>query len=130
MLKHVVIVADEWHDNGPQDLVTVSLSIQIAIDKMQLCLLSVAYASPYHNPTTKGHSVHNIDIRKLPVHTAQYTLSTICPVQLIPGFICEEHNAPACQWQYEYMPSEVGYDAELQSGQDPVEDDEHAHELP
>jgi hypothetical protein len=25
MLKHEVMVADEWHNNGPQDLVTVSL---------------------------------------------------------------------------------------------------------
>jgi hypothetical protein len=32
MLKHAVM--DEWHDNGPQDLVMVSLCIQIAIDKM------------------------------------------------------------------------------------------------
>jgi hypothetical protein len=44
-LKHEVMAADEWHDNGPQDLcVTVSLCIQIAIAKMQLCSLSVAYA--------------------------------------------------------------------------------------
>jgi hypothetical protein len=42
MLKHEVMLADEWHDNGPQDLATVSLCIQIAINKMQLCLLSVA----------------------------------------------------------------------------------------
>jgi hypothetical protein len=56
MLKHEVMVADEWLDNWPQDLVTVSLHIQTAIDKMQLCLLSVAYACPYHNPTaTMGH---------------------------------------------------------------------------
>jgi hypothetical protein len=41
MLKHEVMVADEWHDNGPQDLVTVSLCIKIAIDKMQLSLLSI-----------------------------------------------------------------------------------------
>ena len=27
MLKHEVMVADEWHTNGPQDLVTVSLCI-------------------------------------------------------------------------------------------------------
>lgn len=27
-LKHEVMVVDEWHDNGPQDLVTVSLCIQ------------------------------------------------------------------------------------------------------
>ena len=42
MLKHEVMAVDEWHDNGPQDLVTVSLCIQIAIDKMQLCMLSIA----------------------------------------------------------------------------------------
>jgi hypothetical protein len=45
-----------------QDLVTLSLVIQIAIDKMQLCLFSVAYACPYHNLiATMGHSVH-VDI--------------------------------------------------------------------
>jgi hypothetical protein len=36
MLKHEVMEVDEWHDNGPQDLLTVSLCIQIAIDRMQL----------------------------------------------------------------------------------------------
>ncbi|XP_070292096.1 adenylyl cyclase-associated protein 2 [Salvelinus sp. IW2-2015] len=30
----------------------------------------------------------------------------------------------------EHLPTEVGYDAELQSGQDPGEDDEHSNELP
>jgi hypothetical protein len=44
MLKPEVVAADEWSDNGPQDLITVSLCIQIAIDKMQLCWFSVAYA--------------------------------------------------------------------------------------
>ena len=54
MLKHEVMAADEWHDNGPQDFVTC---VQISIDKMQLCSLSVAYVCPYHNPTaTMGHS--------------------------------------------------------------------------
>ena len=37
--------------NEPQDLVTMFLCIQIAIDKIQLCSLSVAYAWSYHNPT-------------------------------------------------------------------------------
>ena len=35
MMKQEVMATDEWHDNGPQDLVTVSLRIQFAIDKMQ-----------------------------------------------------------------------------------------------
>ena len=32
MLNRAVMVADEWHDNGPHDLITVSLCIQIAIE--------------------------------------------------------------------------------------------------
>ena len=44
ILKHEVMAADEWHDNGTQDLVMVSLCTQIAIDKIvffvrSLCLL-------------------------------------------------------------------------------------------
>ena len=72
MLKHEVMAVDEWHNNGPQDLSAVSLCIQIAIDKMQLCLLAVAYVCPDHNPTM-GHSVHNIDISKPLAHNAWYS---------------------------------------------------------
>ncbi len=40
MLQHEVMVVDEWHNNGPQDLVTVSLCIQNAINKMLIeCLI-------------------------------------------------------------------------------------------
>ena len=53
MLKHEMMLADEC-----QDLVMVSLYIQIAIDKMQLCSLSIAYAFPYHKPNaTKPNEV-------------------------------------------------------------------------
>jgi hypothetical protein len=45
MLKHEVMAADEWHNNGPQNLITY-LCIQIAIDKLQLCSVSIAYACP------------------------------------------------------------------------------------
>ena len=73
--------------------------LEHAIDKIQLCSLSIVYACPYHNPTaTMGHSVHNVDIGKLHSHTTPHTLSAICPVQLKPGLICEEHTSSACQW--------------------------------
>ncbi len=98
MLQHEVMVVDEWHNNGPQDLVTVSLCIQNAINKMHLCSLSIKYAYPYHNPTaTMGHSIHNVDISKPLTHTTLYMLSAICPVQWKPGFIREENTSPKCQ---------------------------------
>ncbi len=97
------MVVDEWHNNGPQDLIMVSLCIQNAINKMHLCLLSITYACPYHNPTaTMGHSIHNVDISKPLTHTTPYTLSAICPVQWKPGFIHEENTSPKYQ-----MPSNV-----------------------
>ncbi|XP_071375884.1 uncharacterized protein [Centroberyx affinis] len=81
MLQHEVMAVDEWNNNEPQDLVTVSLCIQIAINKMHLCSLSVTYACPYHNPAaTMGHSVQNIDISKPLAHMMPYTLSAVCLV--------------------------------------------------
>lgn len=66
MLQHEVMIMGEWNKNGPQHLVTVSLCIQYAIDRMYLCSLSITYACPYHNPTANmGHSIHNTDISKL-----------------------------------------------------------------
>ena len=44
MLKHEVMAVNEWHDNRPQHLATVSLCIQMVIDKIELCSLYVAYA--------------------------------------------------------------------------------------
>ncbi len=74
MLQHELMVVDEWHNNGPQDLNTVSLCIQNAINTMHLCSLSITYACPYPNPTTTmGHSIHNIDISKPITHTTPYS---------------------------------------------------------
>jgi hypothetical protein len=59
MLKHEVMTADERHDNGPHDLFTVSLCIEMAIVEIKWWCLSVAYACPNHKPTaTMGLSVH------------------------------------------------------------------------
>ncbi len=97
MQQHEVMVVDEWHNNGLQDLVTVSLGIQNAINKMHLCSLAIKYACPYHNLTaTMGHSIHNVDISKPLTHTTPYTLSAICPVQWKPGLIREENTSPKC----------------------------------
>ncbi len=46
MLQHEVMVVDELHNNGPQDLVIVSLCFQNAINKMHLCSLSI---TPLHH---------------------------------------------------------------------------------
>ncbi len=122
MLQHEVMVVDEWHNNGPQDLVTVSLCIQKAINKMHLCLWSITYTCPYHNPTaTMGHLIHNVGISKLLTHTAPYMLSAIClysETEIYPWreYLSKEPDAIQC----EHLPTQVGYDDELQSGQDPM----------
>jgi hypothetical protein len=62
--QHEGMVVDEWHDNGPQDLVMVSLCIQIAIDKMPIVfLIKVMPAHTIIPPANMGHSVHNVDIQ-------------------------------------------------------------------
>ncbi len=59
MLQHEVMVVGEWHNNEPQDLLTVSLCNQNAINKMHLCSVSITYACPYHNPTaTMDNGMH------------------------------------------------------------------------
>ncbi len=131
MLQHDVMVVDEWQDNGPQDLVTVSLCIQTAISKMHLCSLSVAYACPYHNPTTTmGLFVHNISISKPLAHTTPHAVCHL-PNTVKTGILAwREHFSKVPDTiEGEHLATQVSYDDELQLGQDPDEDDEYADEL-
>jgi hypothetical protein len=63
---------------------------------MQLCSLSIAYAFPYHNPTTTmDHCSKHWHQQTSHPHN---TIHTICPIEFKPGFILEEHSSLACQW--------------------------------
>ncbi|KAL0149099.1 hypothetical protein M9458_055531 [Cirrhinus mrigala] len=130
MLQHEVMVVDEWHNNRPQDLVTVSLCIQNAINKMHLCSLSITFAYQYHNPTaTMGHSIQNVDTAN--PHNAIHAVCHLpCTVKTGIHPWRERLSKVTDVIECEHLPTQVSYDDELQSGRDPDEDDEHADELP
>ncbi len=56
MVQHEVMVVDEWHNNGPQDLITVSMCIQNAINKMHLCSLSITWTTRSTTMTSENRS--------------------------------------------------------------------------
>ncbi len=132
MLQHEEMLVEEWHNNGPQDLVTVSLCIQNAINKMHLCSLSITYACPYITPLPHGP----LD----PQHWHQQTAHPHDAIHAVCHLPCtvktgihpwREHlskvpDAIEC----EHLPIQVAYYDKLQSGRDPDEDDKHADELP
>ena len=74
-------MADEWHDNGPQDLILLSLCIQIAIDNMvllrggQLIIMSVMDQIEWH----QTHGQHGFDVfDTIPLQL----LPRVCPPQI------------------------------------------------
>ena len=105
MLKHEVMVVDDWNEYGPQDLVTEALCIQIAIHKRQLCLLSAAYACPYHNPTatiSKPARPHN-------------TIYSVChlsgTVETVIHLGRAHFSSVPMAIEGEHLPTDVGYAA-------------------
>ncbi len=94
MLQHEVMVVDEWHSNGPQDLVTVSLCDQNAINKMHLCSLSITYAWPYHNPY-RHHGPLDAANRSPTRRHTRCLPSTLYSEK--PGLIHEENTSPKYQ---------------------------------
>ncbi len=130
MLQHEMMVVDEWHNIGPQDLVTVSLCIQNAINKMHMCSLSITHACLFHNPTAPmGHSIHNVDISS---PTQRHT-------RCLPSALYSENRDSSVkrtlfQSARRHRMLAFAHSSRLRrrrsSGRDPDEEDEHANELP
>jgi hypothetical protein len=101
MLKHGVIAADEWHNNRPQ-----------------LPSIKCNCSQRWHQQTARRHEAihavcHLLGTVETGIHPWRASFSSV-PVTI----------------EGEHLPTEVGYDAELQSGHDHGEDAEHADELP
>ncbi len=92
---------------------------------------SSSMAVPYHNPTRTPldpqhwhqQTAHPHDA----IHAACHLLCTVkTGIHPWRELLSKVPDAIEC----EHLPTQVGYDDELQSGWDPDEDDEHADELP
>ena len=97
----------QQQDSGSHHGISVHSNCHNAIDKMSAAYAFLYHNTIYHNTIYHNHSapmvhcVHNVDI-------------SIALAQLKPVAIKGEH-----------LPTEVGYDTKLQSGQDPGVEDEH-----
>ncbi len=123
MLQHEVMVMDEWHNNGPQELITVSLCIQNAINKMHLC--TITPPPPWATRSTTLTSANRSPTQR---HTR--CLPSACTVKTGIHPRIEHLSKVPDAIECEHWPTQVGYDDELQSGRDPDEDDKHTDDLP
>lgn len=95
----------------------------------QQCLLSRAYIWLYNNSAV-NISAHCFDF----LHTAHphsFIHSAFCQVSWKLEFIWTEYFSKVPNTiKGEYVPTQLGHNDKVQSGQDPVEDDKHTGELP
>jgi hypothetical protein len=68
------------------------------------------------------------DLVTVPLHAVCHQFSTV-ETGILPWRAHFSSMPVAIEGEH-FLPTEVGYDAKLQSGQDPGEDDEHTDELP
>lgn len=133
MLQHERMVVDEWHNNGSQELITVSLCIQKAINKMPLFLLCIIYACPCYNSTATMGPLNLLCWHEQIAHPDDST-HAVCHLPwtvktgIHPWTECLSNMPETIEW--EHFPTQVSYDNDLPSGPDPNEDDEHAEEFP
>ncbi len=96
---------------------------------MHPCSLSITYACPYHSPTaTMGHSIHTLTSATAHPHDAIHAVCHLPCTGKTGIHPWREHLSKVPDTiECEHLPTQGGYDDELQSGRDP---DEHANELP
>lgn len=114
MLQHEVMAVDEWHNDGPQDLIIVS----------SLCL---PIPKPYHH---HGALIHNVDISKRLSYNTIHSLRPARCSEIWDSSVKTTLLQSARCHQRDHMPTQVDYNNKLQSGQTLGEDDEHTDKFP
>ncbi len=130
MLQHEVMFVDEWHNNGSEYLVTGSLCIQNAINKMYLCSLSKTHSTTPPPPWPTRSTTLTAANRSPTWHHTHAVCHLPCTVKTGIHPWREHLSKVPDAIECEHLPTQVGYKDELQSGRYPDEDDDHADELP
>ncbi len=99
---------------------------------MHMCSLFITYACPYYNPVVQWAT-------RSTTLTSANRSPTWRHTRCLPSALYSENRdssvkrtplQSARRIECEHLPTQVSYDNELQSGRDPVEDDEHVDGLP